>query len=155
MNEELIKELNKRVIEQYTGVLNDINNNLNLNLDISFIDELEKRQSKLSFVNNDLIDVLDYLSKKYELVILSNYFTNIQKNRLKNAKIDKYFTKVFGGDEIKLKPRPEAFLNSLKMDIEGALNVGLKVIAVDYFNKLPKSDKYILIDDIKKLKEIL
>ena len=82
----------------------------------------------------------------------------------------KYFTKVFGGDEIKLKPRPEAFLkaiypnkkeeclmigDSLKMDIEGALNVGLKVIAVDYFNKLPKSDKYILIDDIKKLKEIL
>ena len=32
-------------------LLNDINNNLNLNLDISFIDELEKRQSKLSFVN--------------------------------------------------------------------------------------------------------
>ena len=92
------------------------------------------------------------------------------KNKVKNAKIDKYFTKVFGGDEIKLKPRPEAFLkavypneifeclmigDSLKMDIEGALNVGLKVIAVDYFNKLPKSDKYILIDDIKKLKEIL
>ena len=151
-------------------LLNDINNNLNLNLDISFIKKLEKRQSKLSFVNNDLIDVLDYLSKKYELVILSNYFTNIQKNRLKNAKIDKYFSKVLGGDEIKLKPRPEAFLkavypneifeclmigDSLKMDIEGALNVGLKVIAVDYFNKLPKSDKYILIDDIKKLKEIL
>lgn len=153
-------------------LLNDINNNLNLNLDlnISFIEELEKRQSKLSFIDDDLIDVLDYLSKKYELVILSNYFTNIQKNRLKNAKIDKYFTKVFGGDEIKLKPRPEAFLkaiypnkkeeclmigDSLKMDIEGALNVGLKVIAVDYFNKLPKSDKYILIDDIKKLKEIL
>ena len=65
-------------------LLNDINNNLNLNLDISFIKKLEKRQSKLSFVNNDLIDVLDYLSKKYELVILSNYFTNIQKNRLKN-----------------------------------------------------------------------
>ena len=120
-------------------LLNDINNNLNLNLDISFSKKLEKRQSKLSFVNNDLIDVLDYLSKKYELVILSNYFTNIQKNRLKNAKIDKYFSKVLGGDEIKLKPRPEA----------------LKVIAVDYFNKLPKSDKYILIDDIKKLKEIL
>lgn len=143
---------------------------LNLNLDISFIKKLEKRQSKLSFIDDDLIDVLDYLSKKYELVILSNYFTNIQKNRLKNAKIDKYFSKVFGGDEIKLKPRPEAFLkavypnkkeeclmigDSLKMDIEGALNVGLKVIAVDYFNKLPKSDKYILIDDIKKLKEIL
>ena len=47
--------------------------------------------SKLSFIDDDLIDVLDYLSKKYELVILSNYFTNIQKNRLKNAKIDKYF----------------------------------------------------------------
>ena len=79
-------------------LLNDINNNLNLNLDISFIKKLEKRQSKLSFVNNDLIDVLDYLSKKYELVILSNYFTNIQKNRLKNANRDKFFTKVFGGD---------------------------------------------------------
>lgn len=67
-------------------LLNDINNNLNLNLDISFIKKLEKRQSKLSFVNNDLIDVLDYLSKKYELVILSNYFTNIQKIDLKMLK---------------------------------------------------------------------
>ena len=72
-------------------LLNDINSSLNLNLDISFIKKLEKRQSKLSFIDDDLIDVLDYLSKKYELVILSNYFTNIQKNRLKNAKIDKYF----------------------------------------------------------------
>ena len=78
-------------------LLNDINSSLNLNLDISFIKKLEKRQSKLSFIDDDLIDVLDYLSKKYELVILSNYFTNIQKNRLKNAKIDKYFTKGFGG----------------------------------------------------------
>ena len=67
-------------------LLNDINSSLNLNLDISFIEELEKRQSKLSFVNNDLIDVLDYLSKKYELVILSNYFTNIQKIDLKMLK---------------------------------------------------------------------
>ena len=28
MNEELIKELNKRVISQYTGVLNDIKNKI-------------------------------------------------------------------------------------------------------------------------------
>ena len=47
-------------------LLNDINSSLNLNLDISFIKKLEKRQSKLSFIDNDLIDVLDYLSKKYE-----------------------------------------------------------------------------------------
>ena len=42
-------------------------------------------------VDNNLIDTLDYLSKKYELVILSNYFTEIQENRLKNAKIYKEY----------------------------------------------------------------
>ena len=39
-------------------LLNDINSSLNLNLDISFIKKLEKRQSKLSFIDDDLIDVL-------------------------------------------------------------------------------------------------
>lgn len=151
-------------------LLNDINSKLNLNLDINFVNKLFEKQSKLSFVDNNLIDTLDYLSKKYELVILSNYFTEIQENRLKNAKIYKYFNLILGGDKIKLKPRPEAFEmaifpnlkdecimigDSLNIDINGALNYGLKVIAVDYFNKIPNSENYIRIEDIKELKQIL
>ena len=45
--------------------------------------------------------------------------------------------------------------DSLNIDINGALNYGLKVIAVDYFNKIPNSENYIRIEDIKELKQIL
>ena len=38
----------------------------------------------------NLIDTLEYLYKKYELVVLTNWFENQQIERLKNAKIIKF-----------------------------------------------------------------
>ena len=101
---------------------------------------------------------------------LSNYFKEVQEGRLKTAKIFKYFSKVYGGDEILLKPNKEAFLkaiypnnieecimigDSIECDIKGALNIGLKVIALDYKSQIPDSSEYIKIKAISDLKNIL
>ena len=67
MNEELIKELNKRVIEQYTGVLNDINNKIN-NLEGIFnaegLDTEEK--NNLEGIITDLKSTRDKLMLRIE-----------------------------------------------------------------------------------------
>ena len=57
---------------------------------------------------------LEYLSKKYELVVLTNWFTKVQENRLKNYGILKYFKEVIGTDKIKNKPNKESFLYACK-----------------------------------------
>lgn len=109
----------------------------------------------------ELIDTLEYLSSKYELVVLTNWFTKSQKERLKNYGILKYFKEVIGTDLVKNKPNEEAFIkacvsykkeecimigDSLEKDVIGALNCGLSAILFDY------KDKYD--GEIQKVKKI-
>lgn len=137
---------------------------------MNFIDKLFENQKKLAEIDDNLIEIIKYLSKKYELVVLSNYFKEIQIGRLKTAKIYDYFTNVYGGDDVKLKPNKESYLraiypnkieecimigDSLKYDIEGALKIGLKAILYDYNNKLPDNEEYIKINKLEELKNIL
>ena len=46
-------------------------------------------------LNNEVKNTLKYLSNKYELVVLTNWFTDCQQKRLEKAGILKYFKKVF------------------------------------------------------------
>jgi HAD superfamily hydrolase (TIGR01549 family) len=118
--------------------------------------------------DENLINVLEYLSSKYELVILTNWFTTQQKNRLKNYNILKYFKEVIGTDNIKNKPNKESYIkasfpynlnecvmigDSIKKDVEGPLNVGLRAILFDKKNnyKGPLEN----IKNINELKNIL
>lgn len=151
-------------------LLKEINSNCHLNLDIEFVNKLFVEQGELAYEDEGVIDTLKYLSNKYELVILTNYFTEVQINRLKKAGILRYFKEIYGGDNILLKPRFEAFskaCGSLKkeeclmvgdnydIDLKSAYDFGIKVIACDYFHVLPTSDKYIKITKISDLKGIL
>lgn len=94
--------------------------------------------------NEKLINTIDTLSKKYELVLLTNYFSISQINRLNNMGIGKYFTEVYGEDLI--KPNKEAYIkacglnkpwecvmigDSLYLDVECAEKEGLKAILVN------------------------
>jgi len=109
----------------------------------------------------ELIDTLEYLSNKYELVVLTNWFTKSQKERLKNYEILKYFKEVIGTDLVKNKPNKESYIkaygpykpfecimigDSLEKDVNGALNCGLNAILFDY------KDKYD--GEIQKVKKI-
>lgn len=141
----------------------------NLNLKIEFIDNWIEELSKCAPEKSDeeIIDTLEYLYKKYELVVLTNWFKVSQINRMNKVNITKYFKEIYTPEEFLNKPNKEAFLiasenkidecimvgDSLKTDVNGALNVGMKAI---YINKEGKENKdYITIKKINELKEIM
>lgn len=118
--------------------------------------------------DNELIETLEYLSNKYELVVLTNWFTKQQTNRLKNYGILKYFDEVIGTDNIRNKPNKDAYIkacglynlnecvmvgDSLENDVKGALNVGMQAILFDYKNNYKGELKNI--KKISELKDIL
>lgn len=96
--------------------------------------------------NIELESTLEYLSQKYELVVLTNWFTKVQSERLKNYGILKYFKEVIGTDKIKNKPNSESYLYACKdnkpsecvmigdnyeIDIKEAKKLGLKTIQMN------------------------
>lgn len=161
--EKDINYLSKDILIKY------INDNCNTNFDTKFIDILLKNQEECSEkLSIDLIDTLEYLSNKYELYVLSNWFTSCQIGRLKKAGIYKCFKDVKGGEGY-LKPHKEAFLKLLKeedfkdsimigdnieVDIKGALNLGIDAIMYNYKNKEIKEDLK-TINKLTDLKEML
>lgn len=115
--------------------------------------------------SKELHDVLKYLQKKYELVILSNSIKEIQEERLKRFGIHKYFTKIYCGDEV-MKPNPKSYKkamgknkpsecviigDNLNFDVITPSELGIMPI---YVNK-KKHQKYLTIKDVCELKEIL
>lgn len=60
--------------------------------------------------NQELIDKLQSLSEKYELVLLTNFFAESQLNRLNTMEIGKFFSECYG--ENKIKPNKEAYISA-------------------------------------------
>ena len=124
-----------------------LNDKLNLNLPTKFIDLwLKYLGDCYEKPSKELIDTLEYLKSKYDLVILSNWFTISQEKRIKNMGIDKYFSKQIYTDILKNKPNKEAFMEAIKpynidecimigdskeKDIKGAESIGMKGILID------------------------
>lgn len=168
--DDLIENLEKKYKKISKDILLDeINNTCNLNLNMDFVNCLFENQSVLIDIDDSVIDTLKYLSKKYELVILTNYFKEVQEKRLENAGIRTFFKEIYSGEDY-TKPAKEAFYNamgsyklsecimigdSIETDINGAINIGLDVIAVDYFNKIKDTKEYKVVRQFDKLKEIL
>lgn len=146
-----------------------VNRFKDLNISKEFlIDILESQKLCSEPVSKDVIDTLEYLSQKYELVILSNWFKDVQIKRMEIAGILKYFKEFYCNDEYVSKPNKEAFINALgntlpseaimigdnlDVDIIPAINLGIKGILIT--NKDIKSDKFITIKNISELKEML
>ncbi len=78
--------------------------------------------------NKRLMKTLDYLSGKYELVVLTNFFTEAQDNRLKRYGIRKYFKEVYGAD-LHSKPNKAAYIMAAnKTKLADCLVVGDNLI---------------------------
>ena len=61
-------------------------------------------------IEDGVIDTLEYLkSNDHSLVILTNWFLDSQKQRIKNSGLLEYFDEIYAGDFI-LKPRKEAYM---------------------------------------------
>lgn len=156
------------VVDIYTkeGLLDFINQKSNKNYEMILIDEILNAVG-LKWTNpvtSDLIELLDYLYKKYDLYVLTNFFTDCQTERLKNVGIDHYFKEVVGCDKVKAKPNKEAFLyfgldsimigDNLENDVKGAINAGLDAILYDFKNKYSDLE-YKKVTNYKELMDML
>ena len=150
-----------------TDYLNFFGNQLGMNLESNFL-EIFFKHLKTAIPNNfdEIPETLQYLSKKYELVLLSNYFEKSQRNRLEAMGINKYFKKYYG--ENKIKPYAESYLQAkgifkpseciiigddLELDIKKPSKLGFKTILVT--DKEDILIDTIKIQDIKELRKLL
>lgn len=116
------------------------------------------------------IDTLTYLQQKYDLVVLTNWFKDVQIERLKKVGIYDCFKEIYATEKIKMKPNPESFQtamgeqkpeecvmvgDNLKQDIQGALNCGIPAIYITLDKKANENKLYKTIHDLTELKKIL
>lgn len=152
------------------NMLEWINKSVNIKVNMGFLEKCLEHFSNCApnKMNKEIYETLEYLSEKYELVVLTNWFKDHQVKRLKIANILKYFSKVYAPETFLIKPNKEAFMkacqnkpeeavmvgDTLKVDIEGAINAGLKAI---YINKNAEkgSKDYTTINEFSELKNIL
>lgn len=143
-----------------------------LALDIN--EELLNRISVKTKLVDGAEEVLSYLTKSYQLVILSNGFTEVQFRKLRNSRIEHYFRHIILSDQVGVnKPHPEIFSIALKQaqakpgetlmigdswdsDITGAHNRGIDQV---WFNPEKKASAGFqptyTIEKLKELKSIL
>lgn len=99
-----------------------------------------------TLLNDNTKNVLEYLSKRYTLVVLTNWYSDAQKARLRYHGLDRYFKNIYGC-EYGAKPNKSFFDlareddnydecvmvgDSLTSDIEPAKALGIRTI---YINK--------------------
>lgn len=109
--------------------------------------------------DDEVVYTLQYLKQKYDLVVLSNWFKKSQDERLKRLGLDKYFSATYMTENIPMKPNKEAFEiakgkyefsecvmvgDSLKTDVEGAINANMNVIFYDRNNLKLKQDEHVM-----------
>lgn len=117
-------------------------------------------------------EVLQYLSSRYRLHIITNGFTRVQERKLQNAGIDKYFDVVVDAESAGVKkPDPGIFNqaltlasatpsaslmvgDSLEADIYGALHVGMEVL---FFSEqpIPAPSSIVQINRLEEMKNLL
>jgi len=147
-------------------LLNHINNNCNLDLPIEFIDKLIVEQGNMYYEDEKLVKVIKYLSGKYDLYVITNWFTYTQIKRLENMGIAKYFKKIIGADQNYIKPDKRSFDiilsevpadncisigDTLENDVILPLSLGMDA----YWKTNKKSNKYNTIESIEELMNIL
>lgn len=117
-------------------------------------------------LEDGVIDTLEYLKTKYELVILTDWYADQQKTRLEKLNILNYFSNIYSAEKTKRKPFKEAFMqaigdnkpeecimigDNLERDIKGALKAGLNAV---YYNPNHKEFN-IKCTDISSIKELI
>lgn len=152
-------------------MINHINKKTNMHFNANFLEcwfENILRYATPEKLDENVIEILEYLYKKYELVILSNWLIEPQLNRLKKCNIDKFFKNIFISENFKNKPNKEGFDlargklkadecimvgDSLKIDIEPAIKYGMN--AIFYSNINNKNNEYKTINNLQDLKMVL
>ena len=173
-SDEVIEKIYKYAVEHEKNfekinkqeMLDYINKNCNTNLSLEFIDRLEIKQGENIYDDPNLIKVIDYLSKKYDLYVVSNWFTKTQSIRLEKMGVLKYFKKVYGADINYYKPdkrvfdvilkdyKPEDCISigdSLNNDVKLPISLGMNAL----WRTKEKSKEYHTFDNLTELMNLL
>ena len=94
----------------YKDYLNHLNKEIKCELPENFIQIFFNELKKIIKINENLIKSIEKLSKEFELVLLTNYFSESQMNRLNEMKIGKFFIEIFG--EKLIKPNLKIFIEA-------------------------------------------
>ena len=156
-------EREKNILDK-EDLIEYINNYCQLSLPLKFVDNYIITYGECIINDDKLLKMtLKYLSNKYDLFVISNWFTESQRMRLQKMGILKYFKKIYGGDINYLKPDPRTFDvilkdypkedcvyvgDKLKTDIEFAESLGIKSI----WKTNENSEKY---QTIKKISDLM
>ena len=119
------------------------------------------------------IDLLEKLSSKYKLHIITNGFSEVQYIKLEQSKLNKYFTEIIISEETDWKkPSPEIFHyamqkagaiveesimigDDLKADIKGASEVGMDQIWVNFDNTYAGFKPTYTVDSLMQIEDVL
>ena len=118
------------------------------------------------------VEILEYLSRKYNLHIITNGFEEVQYQKLNNSGIKRYFNTITTSEEVGLKkPHPSVFKtamakasatpqksimigDSFEADIIGARNAGMHTLFFNYRNE-EVSLEYFAINELFEIKNYL
>lgn len=121
----------------------------------------------------DTVPVLEYLSGKYELHLITNGFEEVQFKKLINSNLMHFFTHVITSEEAGYKkPDPNIFIYALniagttsaqslmigddqEVDIAGAREVGIDQVLVDYDDKYVDAPATFRVTSLSELLQIL
>lgn len=159
------------------GRLKDAFDALDYTVEDSLIDQLSEDYIKFLPFNNHLFDgameLLEYLSFKYELHIITNGFEEVQNLKLQKSGIEKYFNKIITSEAVGVKkPNPKVFKYALELanaipensimigdnleaDIIGALNCGITSIHFNLENEKFEQKNYISVSNLLEIKQYL
>jgi 2-haloacid dehalogenase len=75
--------------------------------------------SEGAYLIGDTYKILEKLSKKYKLYVITNGVAKVQYPRLEKVGIDKFFTKIFVSEEIGYQKPKKEFFDYVSLNIEG------------------------------------
>lgn len=178
INSKLWKDFELGLIDKKTVVYTrfvKLFNKLGIEEDgVAFEDEYQWNLGHGAYLIEHAIEILEYLSKKYDLYVVTNGVASTQYNRLKLLDLNKYFKDIFISEEIGYqKPKIEFFDycfkhidhfdknktliigDSLTSDMQGGINAQIDTC---WYN--PQHDKATIkidyiIHDLNELKNML
>lgn len=158
------------------GRLKDTFDKINYEISDDLIDKLSDQYLKFLPLFNEVFEgtfeILDYLKQKYQLHIITNGFSEVQSDKMKNSRLDSYFDKIITSESVGVKkPNPKIFEYALQVanatkkesimigdsweaDIIGAKDFGIQPIYCNFENQLADSS-IISIDHLLELKNHL
>ena len=157
-----------RLIETFNELNHKVSEDLIHTLAKEYIDFLPDHNTLF----DGAIDILNYLSPKYKMHIITNGFEEVQHKKMKNSHLLPFFDKIITSEEVGVKkPNPLIFNYALEKsdasakesimigdnfeaDILGAKNVGMHTIFCE-FNGEVATEQVISISKLVQIKNYL